>query len=84
MIYAKESVRQLSELYYLVLWKGYSKKKNIWEPTSAIQHLQRLVIAYYKDNLKKLTMTSVPIDTASPMVRPIAPPMIRPTMTLIK
>ena len=38
-VYAKKSVRQLLELYYLVLWKGYSEKKNTWEPTSAIQHL---------------------------------------------
>lgn len=27
---------KLLDLYYLVLWKSYSKEKNIWEPTLAI------------------------------------------------
>ena len=40
MVYAKKSTtNQLPKLYYLVLWKGYSKKENICEPKLAIQHL---------------------------------------------
>ena len=36
-VYAKElAIRQLPRLYYLVLWKGYPKKKNTWEPVLAI------------------------------------------------
>ena len=35
-VYAKESTEQLLGLYYLVLWKGYLKKKNTWELTLAI------------------------------------------------
>ena len=27
-IYAKESVEQLPGLYYLIMWKSYSKKEN--------------------------------------------------------
>ena len=38
-VYAKELTEQLPRLYYLVLWKNYSKKENTWEPLLAIQHL---------------------------------------------
>ena len=77
-VYAKESVGQLLRLYYLVLWKDYPEEKNTWKPALAIQHLQRLVTAYHKDNPKKPTAKSVPINTAPPMVRPTAPLMPRP------
>ena len=31
-VYAKESITdQLPELYYLILWKGYPEKENIWK-----------------------------------------------------
>ena len=39
VVYAKESADQLLGLYYLVLWKGYFEKENIWGPSLAIQHL---------------------------------------------
>ena len=35
-VYIRESVRQLSGLYFLVSWKSYPKKENTLEPTSAI------------------------------------------------
>ena len=73
-VYARESAGQLPGLYYLVSWKGYPEEENTWEPASAIQHLQRLVTAYHKDNPEKPTATSVPIDTAPPMARPTAAP----------
>ena len=77
-VYAKESTTgQLPGLYYLVLQKGYPEEENTWEPTSAIQHLQRLITAYHKDNLEKPTATSAPVNTASPIARPSTPP--RPT-----
>ena len=78
-VYARESAGQLLGLYYLVSWKGYPEEENTWEPASAIQHLQRLVTAYHKDNPEKPTATSVPVNTAPPMARLIAPPMTRPT-----
>ena len=37
VIYASKSESgQLPGLYYLVAWKGYSKKENTWEPSSAV------------------------------------------------
>ena len=78
-IYAKELAGQLLGLYFLILWKGYSKEKNTWEPALAIQYLQRLITAYHKNNPEKPTVTSAPINTALPMVRPTASPMARLT-----
>ena len=70
-VYAKElAIGQLPGLYYLVLWKGYPKEENTWEPALTIQHFQRLVTVYHKDNPEKPTAISALIDTAPPMVRP--------------
>lgn len=30
------SIRQLSKLYYFVLWKGYFKEENTWKPILTI------------------------------------------------
>lgn len=37
-VYAKKlnSSHLSADFYYLVLWKGYSEEKNIWEPALAI------------------------------------------------
>ena len=80
-VYAMESAGQLPGLYYLVSWKSYPEKENIWEHALAIQHLWRLVTVYYKDNPEKPTAISAPFDTAPPMARlsalprPIAKPI---------
>ena len=83
-VYARESVGQLLRLYYLVLWKSYLEEENTWEPVLAIQHFQRLVTPYHKDNLEKPTATSVSVDTAPSMAKPTAPPMARPITAPIK
>lgn len=31
-LYVKETIGELSNLYYFILWKNYSKDKNISEP----------------------------------------------------
>ena len=80
-VYAKESTTdQLLGLYYLVSWKGYPKEKNTWEPASAIQHFWKLITTYHKDNPKKPTATSAPVNTVPPMARLSTPP--RPTAKL--
>ena len=86
VVYAKESAGQLPELYYLVSWKGYPEEENTWKPALAIQHLQRLVTAYHKDNPEKPTATFDPVNTAPPMARPSAPPRpaAKPTTALTK
>ena len=77
-VYARESAKQLPGLYYLVLWKSYPEKENTWKLALAIQHLWKLVTAYYKVNPEKPIATSVPDNIALPMARSIAPPMTRP------
>ena len=76
---AKESAGQLLGLYFLVSWKSYPEEENTWEPALAIQHLQKLVTAYYKDNPKKPTATSAPVDTVPPIARLSTPPRLTPT-----
>ena len=86
-VYARESATgQLLGLYYLVLWKDYPEEENTWEPALAIQHLQRLVIAYHKNNPKKPTATFALVDTALSMARPsaLSRPTAKPTTTPTK
>ena len=74
-VYAKEStIGQLPKLYYLVSWKGYPEEENTWEPTLVIQHLQRLITAYHKNNREKPAATSAPVNMTPLMARPSTPP----------
>ena len=66
--YAKKSAAcHLPGLYYLISWKGYPKEENTWEPTLAIQHLRKLLSAFYKDNPNKSMATSLLVDTTALM-----------------
>ena len=58
---SKLELGQLLGLYYLIAWKRYPKEENTWEPSSAIQHLKKLINSIYKDHQKKPTVTSPPI-----------------------
>ena len=79
-VYANESESgHLPSLYYLVAWKGYPKEENTWEPSSAVQHLKKLISSFYKDHPKKPTATSLPIDSALPMARPRVKPTVKAT-----
>ncbi len=60
----------MPDLYYLVLWKGYPKEENTWEPLSAVIQLRKLISTFYKEHLKKSIAASPPLDTALPMARP--------------
>ena len=64
---------QMPGLYYLILWKGYPKEENIWEPLLVAIHLRKLINIFYKEYLEKLTAISLPLDSAPPMARPTVP-----------
>ena len=78
-VYASKSESgQLPGLYYLVAWKGYPEEENTWKPSSAVQHLKKLINFFHKDHPEKPTATSPSIDSAPPMAKPT----FRPNFTL--
>ena len=56
-------------LYYLILWKNYLEKENIWEPTLAVIHFRKLINTFHKKYLEKPTITSLPLDFVLPIVK---------------
>ena len=67
-VYKKELVAgHLPSLHYLISWKGYPKEENTWEPALVVQNLQKLLGAFYKDNLDKLIAISVSSNIAPPI-----------------
>ena len=71
-VYTKElESGQFFGLYYLISWKGFPEKKNIWEPALAIQYLRKLISTFYKQNPDKPTAISTSVDTTFLTVRPI-------------
>ena len=73
-IYAMEADGYLPRLYYLVAWKSYPKEKNTWEFSLTVMHLRKIVSTFYRDYPKKPRVTSVLLDSALPMARPIVKP----------
>ncbi len=74
-VYAKKSdSSHLLGLYYLVSWKGYLKEENTREPALTVLHLCKLISTFHHDYPERPTATSLPIDSAPPMVRPIVKP----------
>lgn len=63
VIYIRKSESgHLPGLYNLILWKGYSKNENTWEPVSAVQHFWKLLNTFHKKHLHKPIANSPPID----------------------
>ncbi len=60
-------------LYYLILWKGYPEEKNIWEPSLAVIYFRKLISTFHKEHPEKPTATSLLLDSALPMARPMIP-----------
>ena len=77
--YARESESDhLSGLHYLVSWKKYREEENTWEPTSAVQHLRKLISSFYKNHPDKPTATFSAINTTSLIAKLIVRPMVKP------
>lgn len=72
-MYNKEARSQLPGLYHLVLEKAYLKEENTWETSAAVMHLQKLINTFHKDHSEKAAVTSLPLNSALSMARPIVP-----------
>lgn len=76
VIYAKESKGHLLGLYYLILWKNYLKKKNTWEPILSVQHLQKLISIFHKDDPNKsiaiASLVDITLSMDRLMIKPLA------------
>ena len=78
-VYAKESqLGHLPGLYYLVSWKGYPEEKNTWEPSSAVQHLRKLLSSFQRGHLDKPKATSPAVDKTPTMARPTIRSTVKP------
>lgn len=69
IIYVRELDGHLLGLYYLLFWKGYPEKKNIWEPVSAVQYLWKLIKNVYIEYSDNLIATFSLINVALPIVK---------------
>ncbi len=72
-VYDQQANDQIPGLYYLVSWKGYPEEENIWEPSSAVIYLWKLITTFYKEHPEKPTATSPPLDSVPPIARPTIP-----------
>lgn len=71
-VYANKAARgQIPELYYLISLKSYSKAKNTWQPTSIIMYLWKIINTFHKNYPKNPIIISPPIDSSSPMAKPL-------------
>ncbi len=61
------------DLYYLVLWIDYLKKKNTWEPLAVVMHLWKLINTFYKEYLEKPMAISLLLDSTLLIARSIVP-----------
>lgn len=75
--YTKQSKDHLLGIYFLVLWKDYQKIENICEIALTIEHPQKLLNTLNKKHLKKLIVTSLLIDIAPSMAKPMVKFLIK-------
>ena len=80
VVYANKAKGHPPGLYYLVLGKKYLKEENTWEPSSAVQHLKKLINFFHKKYPKKPAATFLSIDSTPSMTRSI----VKPTRLIIK
>ena len=70
-VYAKEADGYSPKLYYLMVWIGYLKKENTWEPSSTVIHLQKMINIFHKDHSEKSTITSASLNFFPSMTKSI-------------
>ena len=70
-VYVKKTGGHLLGLYYLVAWRRYLEEENMWEPSSTVIYLWKMVSIFHKSHLEKPMATSAPLDTTSPIAKPI-------------
>ena len=51
-VYTNKTDGHLPGLYYLVVWKGYPKEENTWEPFFVVMHFWKIVSNFHKDYLE--------------------------------
>ena len=54
IVYTKKVDKYILELYYLLIWKDYPEKKNIWKPSSLVMNLWKMVSIFNKEYLEKI------------------------------
>ena len=78
-VYAKEAEEHLLGLYYLVFWKGYPEEESIWETSSVVMHLRKMISTFHKDHPEKPTAIFPPLDSAPSMAKPSVKPPVKPS-----
>ena len=76
VVYANESEEYLSNLYYLVSWKGYLEQKSTWKPPSTVIYLWKTISTFYKNHPEKSTATSPSFNYTPPMAKPSVKPVM--------
>lgn len=71
----KLQLGQLPGFYHLIAWKSYPKKENTWEPSSAVQHLKKMFIAFDKNHPEKSIATFLLINSVPLIARLTVKPM---------
>lgn len=74
-VYASKLQGHLPDLYYLILWNGYSEEKNTCEPALVVLYFCKLISTFYYNYPKKPIATFLPIISITPTGRPILRPI---------
>ena len=71
VIYIKEAKRHLPGLYHFIFWKNYQVEESTWESSSAVIYHRKIISTFHKNNPEKLTGTSLLLNSAPPMAKPL-------------
>lgn len=68
---------QSSKLHFLLFWKSYLEKEDIWEPTLVVIYLWKMIGMIHKNHPKKPIATFPPFDSVLSIVKPVVQPIIK-------